>query len=266
MSDEDRRTFDEYRPALIPAISLALDDGREQNVLPAEMKAAEKLKGTKRIIPPVALGLIVFMLALYGLALQELNAVETEYNSLKGKLKGLVKHRANYLAAFAEVGKQRGELSQRQEDFTAIAEKALEIPNYLQLLSNLMPSYIYLDRLQTKYIINPHLMEEEPPDPSKKGKEDEVEMPDEFKPTYDKVLADLHGKAEDEQRELKRRPIYGKVIELDGVIYEQGSLTDVKLTNFIYDLENSGWFREVAIDSYKRIESGRIKFKVICGL
>ena len=218
ITDEDRNTLAQFGPALLPAISLAIDDGKNLNVLPVELKTAEKLKGAKRVIPPVALGMMVCMLGLYGLAIQDLNAVEREYNSLKGKLKGLVKHRADYLIAFAEVGKLNNELSQREEDFSVIAEKAMEIPKYLKLISNLVPNYIYLDKLQTRYIVNPNFMEEEPPDPSKKGKKDETEMPEELKPTYDKVLADLLGKKEEEQRELKRRSIFGKVIELDGVI------------------------------------------------
>ena len=264
ISEEDRKIIEERRPAFLPALSIALDDSRTHNVLPPELKTAERLKGAKRIIPPVALSIIVAMLALYALALSELNATESDHDKLKKKLTGLVRHRTDYLVAKAQVDKLQTQLIQRGEDFAVIAEKAPEIPKYLQLLSNIVPSFIYLDRLRTRYIVDPKAMEE-PPEPGEEGVSEE-KIPEAFKPTYDRVLAELLGKGEEEQIEMKKRHIYGKVLEIDGTVYRQGTLTDVKLTNFIYDLENSGWFREVAIDSFERTVSGMIKFKVICGL
>jgi len=264
LSEKDRKIIEDKGPAFLPALSIALDDGRTQNVLPPELKVAERLKGAKRIIPPVTFLIVAAMLVLYALALSELNATESEHNELKKKLTGLVKHRTEYLVAKAQVDKLQTQLIQRGEDFAVIAEKAPEIPKYLQLLSNIVPSYIYLDCLRTRYIVDPKAMEE-PPEPGEKSVSDE-EIPEAFKPTYDRVLAELLGKREEEQIEMKKRHIYGKVLEVDGTVYQQGTLTDVRLTNFIYDLENSGWFREVAIDSFERTESGMIKFKVICGL
>ncbi len=264
LSDEDRKILEQQGPAFLPVLSIALDDGRTQNVLPPELKSAEKLKSVKRLVPAAALSLIFVMISMYGMALSERNGAESEYESLKKQLTGLVKHRTDYLLAKAQVDNLQNQLIQRGEDFSTIAEKAPEIPKYLQLLSNLVPSYIYLDQLRTRYIIDPNTGDES--SESEVKNVSEAEVPENFKPTYDRVLADLLGKREEEQVEMKKRPIYGKVLEIEGKVYLQGTLTEVRLTNFIYDLETSGWFRDVAIDSYEHLESGRIGFKIICGL
>ena len=63
-----------------------------------------------------------------------------------------------------------------------------------------------------------------------------------------------------------KRHVKGKIMEIDGSVYPLGRLTDVRFVNFVYTLENSGWFSEVAVDSVHKQESGKVEFKIICGL
>ena len=63
-----------------------------------------------------------------------------------------------------------------------------------------------------------------------------------------------------------KRPVFGRVIELYGTIYSFGTMTDVQLVDFVFSLENSGHFRDVAVDSMAVAESGKVKFRIICGI
>jgi len=60
--------------------------------------------------------------------------------------------------------------------------------------------------------------------------------------------------------------VFGRVLDLRGNVYAQGSLTDVQLVDFVFALENSGWFRAVSVDSTATQTDGRRYFRIICGI
>ena len=267
ITEESQRIITEFGPAFIPALAVGLDNGVEQNVLPAEMKAAEKINKLKGIIPLIAAALLAAMIGLYTIALTDLRTTKIEHKDIESKLTGLTKYRTLYLAAKSKLDKLQTEMYGRKEDYTNIAEGTEDIPEYMQLLSNVVPNHIYLDKLQTRYVNREGAFKEEydPDDPDGTGKKEELEE-ETVIPTYDMIIAELSGKNEEEQLEMMRRPIYGKVLVMEGIIYPLGALTDMQLVNFIYSLENSGWFRDVAVEEINRAQTGKIQFKIVCGI
>jgi len=131
---------------------------------------------------------------------------------------------------------------------------------YIRAFSHLVPPDVYLTRLATR--INPLPGEEPQPPPEEKKTK---------KLTLEDVLAAMQEEPVEEEEEKAPRPkpkkhIYGRVIELEGDVYPMGSMTEMLLVNFVFSIENSGYFRDVAVDSATTLDDGRLFFKITCGI
>ena len=274
MPEEEVKLLQDEGPAILPALAIGLDDRRLLNVLPDLLKKIQTFKAARHIVTSTAGILICLMLGLYMMALTGLHSTEAEYSRIKGKLPELIKARTGYIITNQKLTELSSEMAKRTNDFDEIREVAPEIQNYLVLISSLIPTHIYLDNLQTRFVTEKkkvisekeQLAQEQKAAMEERGKGTEAEIPVNLKPTYDLVFAELFEKTEEERTEAMKRKILGKVLEMEGELYPQGSLTDVKFANFVYSLENSGWFRNVAVDSVERLETGKLRFKIICGI
>lgn len=261
-TEDDRGLDIASDPTFSPAFAVALDDAVELNLLPQRMKNMLKMMSIRRTIPPVVLGLVALLITLYAMALIELGHVEVESDSIKGKIVNLDMLRQKFISTKTEFDQKTAELISRENDFNSVMIGIPDIPVYIKAFSNLVPPNIYLTRLHTliipeEYEPEPKVEEEETGEPGKK----EVDM--------EKILAALQGAPEEEEEEPPPKPkrlIFGRVIEIEGNVYPMGSLTDMQLVNFVFALENSGFFREIAVDSAATLDDGRLKFKVICGI
>ncbi len=274
MPEEEIKLLQDEGPAILPALAIGLDDRRLLNVLPEMLKKIQTFKAARHIVMSAAGILIFLMLGLYMMALTGLHLTEAEYSKIKGKLPELIKARTGYIITNQKQTELSSELTKRTNDFDEIREVAPEMKNYLVLISSLMPTHIYLDNLQTRFVTEKkkviseeqRLAQEQKAAREEREKGTESEISVDIKPTYDMVFAELFEKSEEEKVEAMKRKILGKVLEMEGELYSQGSLTDVKFANFVYSLENSGWFRDVAVDSVERLETGKLRFKIICGI
>ncbi len=249
-------------PAYAPAFALALDNGVDLNLLPQHIKSALKMMSIKRTIPPIVLGVMALFISLYALALIELEKVEIEAETITGQIVNLDKYRKQYMAIKVEFDQKTTELNGRDSDFASVKIGIPDIPMYIKALSNLVPPNIYLTRMHTLII-----PEEDIP-PPKAGKK-ETEETEKKEVDMEKILAALQGEPEEEEEAPPPKPkrlIFGRVIEIEGCVYPMGSLTDMQLVNFVFSMENSGYFREIAVDSAATASDGRLQFKVICGI
>ncbi|MFH0766409.1 MAG: pilus assembly protein PilM, partial [Calditrichota bacterium] len=260
-----------FSPALMPALALALDDGLELNLTPPHILGALRMIKVRQAVPPALLLVTVLLVAFYALALSRLNQTEHKSESIKGQLVNLNKQRAAYMVAKAHFDQLNADFNARQTDFDALRTGNPEIPLYFRTLSHLVPSSIYLERVQTLFIpeIEEIKKKKEPAKPAAKKKTDEPEEPVE-KISVEKILAKLQpGDGEEEEEwiiEQRKRPVFGRVLDVRGNVYSQGSLTDVQLVDFVFALENSGYFRAVSVDSTASQADGRRYFRIICGI
>jgi len=274
MPEEEVKLLQDEGPAILPALAIGLDNRRMLNVLPEMLKKIQTFKAARQIAMLAAAVLMGLMLSLYMMSLTGLHSTKVEYSKIKGKLPELIKARTSYIITKQKQTELSSELTKRTNDFDEIREVAPEMKNYLILISSLMPTHIYLDNLQTRFVTEKknviteeqRLAQEQKAAREEREKGTETEIPVDLKPTYDIVFAELFEKTEEERAEAMKRKILGKVLEMEGELYPQGSLTDVKFANFVYSLENSGWFRDVAVDSIERLETGKLRFKIICGI
>jgi hypothetical protein len=166
-----------------------------------------------------------------------------------------------FVAAKADFERSAAELAIRDQDFAQIRIEDPEIKAYLKSLSNLVPENIYLERLRTRFI--PQLEQLAQAANAKKGAkpEDEVVAPP-------KTIYSILAEHTDDQGQFVnvKRPVYGRVLEVMGNVYPQGSLTDVQLVDFVFSLEKCGYFRDVAVDSAATLENGKVQFTILCGI
>lgn len=264
IDDEADETINEYGPIILPALAVALDDEKELNLLPEELKAATKLEAMHRYIAPIAAIFVAVLLLIYALSLYNLRVTEIENIELHKRLSGLAKQHDSFLATKTEYDRLRIELDQRHNDFARIRENSYELQEFLRVLSHLVPSSFYIENIRTNYVVEPEIPEEEKE--LLESKEELEALEEELPLTYDEVLAGLFEKQGEEKTRLMKRPVHGKVMEICGMVYPLGKLTEVRFANFVYSLENSEWFREVAVDSVYKHPNGKVEFKIICGL
>lgn len=260
-------------PTLLPAISAALDDGVELNMLPEKLKSALKWVQLHRYIPTLAIGMVVVLTAFYFMALSNLKATEMTYNSVKNQLVDLKKNRSVFATNKATFDNLMSEMQGREADFRQIMLGNSEIPLFLKALSHVVPDNVYLERIETNYIeqiVVPEPEEEKKPEKSNKKNKWLTGEIEQTTIDVNKVISGIispqdTAKGEEAVPRIKRL-IFGHVLELSGNVYPQGSLTDVQFVDFVFGLENSGWFREVAVDSVKTLPDKKIWFKIICGI
>ncbi len=253
-------------PVILPALAVALDDERSQNVLPPEQKTLVKLNEAKKIIAPVALSVIALMVYMHVTAMGDLKSTEFNYNNLQDKLTTLNQNRAEYLIAKTKFDKVNTEFIERQVDFDEIRITAPDISQFMKVISNLIPSYVYLESMTTKYI--PQIEEIEVEKEPEEGEEGEEGSAIKLI-SVDEIMHDIKNiRATGTEKEMRliKRAVYGRVLVLEGVVYPQGSLTDVQAIDFVYGVESSGWFRDVAVDKTEKLENGKIRFTIICGI
>jgi type IV pilus assembly protein PilM len=253
--DETRKVVAEAGPALMPALGVALDFARRQNILPEELKSYHKLQGSKRVIAPAAAALLLVLMALYSAELSGLDQMQQQIKSLNEQLKDLAQRRANFMVAKAEFDRINGGLAVRDQDFQAIRIADPRLLDYLRTLSFLVPENIYLEQLRTRFIPE---VEEQAVKGAKK-EEEELKEPQ----TIYSILAK---QMSPEGKFIGvKRPVFGRVLELNGDVYPQGAITDVQLVDFVFALEKSGYFRDVAVDTVATQENGKVKFTIFCG-
>ncbi len=258
MDQEMKSQLVDSGPTLLPALAVALDDGRELNVLPPEEKSIIKLRRAKSYVPPAAAALMVVMIGLHTMALKSLDSSDIQHNLLKSQITELDNYRAQFLVTKAEFDKFNAEMAGRRQDFESIRIGDPEITNYLQLLSHLVPSNIYFDRIRTRFI--PKGKKPEAAEEEGQGADTTSSRLEEF----NRIKSDLT--LENGETRPVKRPVYGRTLELKGHVYPQGSITDVQLVDFVFALESSGYFREVAVDSLTTLDSGKVRFTIICGI
>jgi len=265
VSEEVEETLANYGPLFLPVLAVALHDGKDLNMIPPSVKASLKLNAARGVIAPAALSVVVMLIALYTLALSSLNRGEENFEKIKQQLKDLDQWRSKSFAAEAEFAKLTTELRDRKADFDSIRIGEPDIPRYLKAISNLTPENLYLEKIETKFIggedSSKIATEVEKNDPNAMDMESVLEK---FSKSFgDPFAAENEAKA---KAPPVKRPIYGRVIELSGIVYSQGTLTDVLLVDFVFSLENSGHFRDVAVDSMSAEQSGKVAFRILCGL
>lgn len=253
----------ELGPLFLPGIAVALADSKDFNMLPQQVKSALKLRAARGIIAPAALGVIVVLILLYTMALKSRGSVEDEFNRVGAKLKDLDLWRSKSQAAevqFAELGAQ---FADRKADFDSIKIGEPEIPVYLKALSNLVPENIYLEKLGTRYV--PEVDEATSSASEVGGNVKTVDM-NSILTAFTKNFGDPLAVQEAATQPKVKRPVFGRVLEINGSIYPQGTMTDVRLVDFVFSLENSGYFRDVAVDSMGTLSSGKVRFRIFCGI
>jgi len=261
LDDDTRRLLADRGPELIPALGVALDSYRRQNLLPQEIKNFHRLREAKRVIAPAAAAVLVALITLYSVELRSFARAEQLSKVLKEQLATLPVARDAFVAAKADFERSAAELAIRDQDFAQIRIEDPEIKAYLKSLSNLVPENIYLERLRTRFI--PQLEQLAQAANAKKGAkpEDEVVAPP-------KTIYSILAEHTDDQGQFVnvKRPVYGRVLEVMGNVYPQGSLTDVQLVDFVFSLEKCGYFRDVAVDSAATLENGKVQFTILCGI
>jgi type IV pilus assembly protein PilM len=251
-------------PTLLPAIAVALDNGKYLNFIPEEFKKIVKLKAAQKYYAPAAVIIIAIISFIYSLSLVDLYRTQAEYDSLRKKLVDLNKYRSAYLVTKSKHDNLAADINQRKNDFELIAEVAPDMSEPLKALSHLVPASFYLDSINTFFV--PEVIAKDKEKKRKKKDMDE-EKEEELKVlTYDEIVTDLIGKDDEEKDEIMRRKIFGKVMSFNGMVYPLGRLTEVQFANFVYSLESSGWFRDVAVQEVEKLSNGKVKFKITCGL
>jgi len=254
----------EFGPIFISALAVALDDGKELNLLPKSVQASLNLRKAQGWIAPAAVGLMVLLIAAYVIALGARRSAESEMANIQNQLKDLDKSRAQFVEATASYENLLEQLKARQVDYDSIRMGEPEIPRYLKAFSNLTPENVYLNKMATKFLNEVDLPEEE----AKSSEEQPAISMENIMSSFTKSFGDPLSAANLEKNQAPpvKRPVFGRVIELEGVIYPQGTMTDVQLVDYVFNLENSGHFRDVAVDSMTTTEDGRVKFRIICGM
>ncbi len=255
----------ESGPIFMAALSVALDDGKELNMLPKSIQGMLKLRKAQGVIAPVTLGVVALLIVAYVLALGSRNNIETEIKKIQAQLIDLDQSRANFIASSTQYADLVQQLRGRQADYDSIRIGEPEIPRYLKAFSNLTPENVYLSKLATKFLSET--------DEEKAAEEEEKNAPaslsmESIMGSFTKSFGDPLSAANQEKSQAPpvKRLVFGRVIEVEGVIYPQGTMTDVQLVDFVFNLENSGHFRDVAVDSMSTTDDGRIKFRILCGM
>lgn len=199
------------------------------------------------------------------MALTSRSSTEKDIARVKSQLKDLDKSRAAFVAATAQHADLLQQLQARQADFDSIRMGEPGIPRYLKAFSNLTPENVYLTRLSTKFLSE---TDEQKADEAERKEAASMLSMESIMSSFTKSFGDPLGAINQEEVKIPpvKRPIYGRVIEAEGVVYPQGLLTDVELVDYVFNLENSGHFRDVAVDSMSTTEDGRVKFRILCGL
>jgi len=256
----------EAGPVYMPALAVGLDDGKSLSILPAALKTQLKLKAARAVITPILLGLMGLLTLFYASALRRSVVVERDYEKVHAEIADLDKVRGQFLEAEAQVQDLTRAFAERRQDFESIRIGEPEIPRYLKAISNLVPDNIYLVQMQTLFV--PEV--EEKSSNTKKSK-----SPDEpagfnigdILTSFSSAFGSPLTAGDDSVRaRISKRPIFGRVLELEGNLYPQGRLTDVQLVDFVFTLENSGHFRDVAVDSVAVLANGRLRFRILCGI
>jgi hypothetical protein len=256
----------ESGPIFLPALAVALDDGKELNMLPKSIQGSLKLRKAQGVIAPAALGVVVILIMAYVFALGARSRVESELAKIEGRLKDLDKSRASFVVATQQHAELEEQLKSRQVDYDSIRMGEPEIPRYLKAFSNLTPENVYLNKVATKFLNETDEEKAQAEDAAKEGEAGlNVES---IMASFTKSFGDPLSAANQQKTQAPpvKRPVYGRVIEIEGLIYPQGTLTDVQLVDYVFNLENSGHFRDVAVDSMSTTEDGRVKFRIICGM
>ena len=273
--DGDEETAFPPGPVLMPALALALDTGDELNLLPKKIQSEIQMIQLRRVIPPAALAVMILIISVYTIALNQLKDVKHKAESLESSLSSLSEQRNAFSTAKAQFDRLVRELATRENDFSSIRIGNPEIPTYLRALTFLVPRNIYLERLKTGFIseeeqkaaeVNP---EQGAPNIGTLGQTN-LDSAQFGLVSVDQILANLKGVPAATGEALLppkvKRLILGRIVELEGNVYRLGSLTDVQLVDFVFALENSGYFREVAVDSVASLDDGNIWFRILCGI
>ncbi len=235
-------------------------------MLPKSIQASLKLKKAQGVIAPMALAVVAVLTVAYILALGTKSKVESELSNIHGHLKDLDQSRATFVASTAQYEELVSQLKARQVDYDSIRMGEPEIPRYLKAFSNLTPENVYLNKLATKFL---NETDEEKALEEAESKEAPTALNMEsIMSSFTKSFGDPLSAANLQKTQAPpvKRPVFGRVIELEGMIYPQGTMTDVQLVDYVFNLENSGHFRDVAVDSMSTTDDGRVKFRIICGM
>jgi len=264
-TDEVETASVEQGPVFLPALAAALDDGKGVNLLPANIRGALRLRAARGVIAPAALGVVALLILFYIMALTAKSSTEREFAKIQQQLLDLDQWRAKSTSMETQFAALTAELQDRQADFDSIKIGEPDIPRYLKAISNLAPENIYLDRIETKF-----LTENEDELEASKSKQATPELFsfESMMSTFTKSFGDplASDREKTAQAPPVKRPIYGRVMEMSGAIYPHGTMTDVQLVDFVFSLENSGHFRDVAVDSMAVESSGKVNFRILCGL
>jgi len=255
----------EVGPMFVPALAVGLSDGKNFNVLPAKIRGQLRLREIRAVVAPAALGLITLLVLMYANELRREAAVNREFENIQTQVKDLKLYRDRFFASQAEFDKLAAEFAERKLDYESIRIGDPNIPCYLRAISNIVPDNLYLTRMLTTFV---PAADENAPSAVRDTSKKEIILDTEtvmrnFTANYGNPLAER-------QDTVKAAPvkksIFGRVIEMEGRIYPLGTLTDVQLVDFVFALENSGHFRDVAVDSIITLPNGRVHFRVICGI
>lgn len=255
-----------------PLLAMALGNssvksGESLNFVPEEIVISVKLHRMRKYIAPVLIGATMFLIIIYTLSIIENNSASVKVGTIRSQLTDLVKHRTAYFTAKEEAERKASELAMRKSEFTDLQVGNSDLPIYLRAFSHLTPRNIYLTKLKTSFISE---IEEVKVKVDKKSKDKlEEEIAEAKRVNIDEVISLLDldkGPEDDFEIQKRKRPVFGKVIEVAGMVYYQGALTDVQLVDFVFSLENSGFFRDVAVDSATAQTGGNLYFNIICGI
>ncbi len=257
----------ESGPFYLPALAVALDEGKAINMLPQKVRSALRLRAARGVIAPAAFAVMILLVSIYALAVRQRMVTEVEYEKIKSQLSDLDLWRTRSFAAEEQFNKLASELGDRQSDYDSIKTGDPEVSSYLKAFSNLVPENVYLEKLETKFL--PEVASDSSSatssSPAPGGGSFGFES---MMSTFTKSFGNPLSGANSQQNRAApvKRPVFGRVIELNGTIYPFGTMTDVQLVDFVFSLENSGHFRDVAVDSMAVIEAGKVKFRIICGI
>lgn len=265
----------EWGPAFIPALAVALSPPQHFNILPQAIREEIKVQRWKRMVAPAALGLMILLVLSYSELLIRNAMVVSKLRNLTSELKDLDQVRAQYFATNAQLQSALSSWNEKKGEYDALKEEDPAMVGYLKAISQVVPEHIYLTFLQTTYRTPPS-------SPAGTGRSDTLRAIAESpmvvslanpREALARSMASLVGSgqgatapADTAQSPMLKRNVYGRLLTLEGFSYPAGDLTDVYLVNFVFTLENTGQFREVVVDSIKRLDDGKLFFRILCGL
>ena len=158
---------------------------------------------------------------------------------------------------------KNNELAFRKTEFAELQIGNPDIPVYLRVFSHLTPRNIYLTQVKTNFVPE---IEEVKVKVDPKAKKDNEPESQSTKMSMAEMISLLDKDKDEFEIQKRKRPVFGSVMEVSGIVYYQGALTDVQLVDFVFSLENSGYFRDVVVDSAAAQSDGSMFFSIICGI